>query len=296
MPNPRFCVRRTFDLGRIIGGWSRDEADGEDDLALATVIARKGRAGMLAERVQARSASRCRRPKRAAAGKIAFIGTGPGQWLAIEEASADPQAFAARLATEFAGDASVSDQIGRRAVIAYQDRAPHVLAKGLPVDLHPRAFGPGDAALSQVALIGAHLWQIERNADLRNRRLRDMAAIHIRRRWRSANRAKLVRHAAEDGDFVSRRFVDLPQMRADKGDLAECWRRPARRHADGDRPAGPWPIRGGRAVLIRGSRRGRPIDPTPDAIAGEFRRQPAAKACGSALASSIASHCPDPCR
>ena len=29
------------------------------------------------------------------------------------------------------------------------------------IDLHPRAFGPGDAAVTSVAHVGVHLWQID---------------------------------------------------------------------------------------------------------------------------------------
>ena len=41
---------------------------------------------------------------------------------------------------------------------------PHVrdaLTKGVPIDLHPRAFKPGDAAATLVAHIPVHLWQID---------------------------------------------------------------------------------------------------------------------------------------
>jgi sarcosine oxidase subunit gamma len=33
------------------------------------------------------------------------------------------------------------------------------LAKGCPVDLHPRAFEPGDTALTAIAHMGVQLWQ-----------------------------------------------------------------------------------------------------------------------------------------
>jgi methylglutamate dehydrogenase subunit D len=134
-----------------------------DDLGLATVIARKGQVTALAERVQSLFGMPLPTgPKRAAAGQVAFIGMGPGQWLAVEQGSADPQAFAAKLTKDLAGLASVSDQSDARAVIRVSGPAARqALAKGLPVDLHPRAFGPGDAALTQVALIGAHIWQVD---------------------------------------------------------------------------------------------------------------------------------------
>jgi len=34
-----------------------------------------------------------------------------------------------------------------------------VLAKGIPLDLHPRAFAPGDVALSVASHIAVQLWQ-----------------------------------------------------------------------------------------------------------------------------------------
>ena len=36
-----------------------------------------------------------------------------------------------------------------------------VLAKGLPIDLHPRAFTPGSAATSTISLMGVQLWQVD---------------------------------------------------------------------------------------------------------------------------------------
>ena len=134
-----------------------------DDLAMATVIARKGQAVPLAGRVHSLfGIALPGRPKRVIAGNVAFIGTGPSQWLAIEQASRDPQAFAAKLKRDLAGLASISDQSDARAVIRISGPAARqALAKGLPIDLHPRVFGPGDAALTQIALIGAHIWQID---------------------------------------------------------------------------------------------------------------------------------------
>jgi heterotetrameric sarcosine oxidase gamma subunit len=58
--------------------------------------------------------------------------------------------------------ASVSDQSDGRVVVRVS--GPHardMLAKGVMVDLHPRAFRPGDVAVTSVAYIGAHLWQLD---------------------------------------------------------------------------------------------------------------------------------------
>jgi sarcosine oxidase subunit gamma len=40
-------------------------------------------------------------------------------------------------------------------------RAGDVLAKGLPIDLHPRTFGPDSAATSTISLMGVQLWQVD---------------------------------------------------------------------------------------------------------------------------------------
>jgi sarcosine oxidase subunit gamma len=40
-------------------------------------------------------------------------------------------------------------------------RARDVLAKGLPVDLDPRAFPLGSAATSTISLMGVQLWQAD---------------------------------------------------------------------------------------------------------------------------------------
>jgi sarcosine oxidase subunit gamma len=163
MIHPRFAF-----AGHLTGIGSSQAGAGvtlmpRDDLALATVIARKGQAAPLAERVSALfGISLPTGPKRAAEDKVAFIGMGPGQWLAVQECSPDPQAFATRLAADLSGLASVSDQSDARAVMRVSGpKARQLFAKGLPIDLDPRAFGPGDAALSQIALIGAHVWQID---------------------------------------------------------------------------------------------------------------------------------------
>jgi sarcosine oxidase subunit gamma len=40
-------------------------------------------------------------------------------------------------------------------------RVRDVLAKGLPIDLHPRAFRTGDATTSIISHIGIQLWQVD---------------------------------------------------------------------------------------------------------------------------------------
>ena len=58
--------------------------------------------------------------------------------------------------------ASVTDQSDGYAVVRVSGpKARDVLAKGFPIDLHHRAFGPADVASTQVAYMGATLWQVD---------------------------------------------------------------------------------------------------------------------------------------
>jgi methylglutamate dehydrogenase subunit D len=128
---------------------------------LATVTARQGRRTALLE--AARSAFGIElptTPKRVEGRQIAFVWSGPDQWLACKPA-APAEGMEALLATPFAGLSAVVDQSHGRTLLRIA--GPHVrdaLAKGVPIDLHPRAFKPGDAAATLVSHIAVHLWQI----------------------------------------------------------------------------------------------------------------------------------------
>lgn len=131
-------------------------------LGLATVAARKGQADALkaavasAYGVDLPVASRF-----AQGGSVNFVGYGPGQWLAVSEKLAN-EALARDLAQQLKGLASISDQSGGRTVIRVSGpRARDVLAKGLPIDLDPRAFPLGSAATSTISLMGVQLWQTD---------------------------------------------------------------------------------------------------------------------------------------
>ena len=131
-------------------------------LGLATVAARKGQAGALTDAVAGAYGVALPDGSRVAHGKaVSFVGYGPGQWLAVSESLAN-EALARDLGQRLKGLASVSDQSGGRTVLRLSGpRAREVLAKGLPIDLHPRAFGPGSAATSTISLMGVQLWQVD---------------------------------------------------------------------------------------------------------------------------------------
>jgi sarcosine oxidase subunit gamma len=96
-------------------------------------------------------------PRRVEGRDIAFIWTGPDQWLAQ-----GPPGKEAQLAEAFSGLAFIVDQSQARALLRVTgSRARDTLAKGLAIDLHPRTFATGFAAATSVAHIAVLLWQVD---------------------------------------------------------------------------------------------------------------------------------------
>ena len=131
-------------------------------LGLATVAARKGQVAALKAAVAGAYGVELPESARVAQGSnVSFVGYGPGQWLAVSESLAD-ESLARDLAQRLKGLASISDQSGGRTVLRISGpRARDVLAKGLPIDLDPRAFPLGSAATSTISLMGVQLWQMD---------------------------------------------------------------------------------------------------------------------------------------
>ncbi len=127
-------------------------------LGLATVASRKGQnAALKAAVLQAYGVEL----PVANGSAVSFVGYGPGQWFAVSESLAN-EALARDLAQRLAGLASISDQSGGRTVLRVSGpRARDVLAKGLPIDLDPRAFPLGSAATSVIGHMGVQLWQVD---------------------------------------------------------------------------------------------------------------------------------------
>jgi sarcosine oxidase subunit gamma len=132
------------------------------NVALAAIMARRNEIDALRAQLRAAFALDLPlTPRRVAAGAIGIAWSGPAQWLATAEALSGPQLEAA-LRREFAGLAAVADQSDARIVIRIAGpRAREALAKGVPIDLHPRAFAPGDTACTVAGLIAVQLWQLD---------------------------------------------------------------------------------------------------------------------------------------
>lgn len=131
-------------------------------LRLCVVSARRGASAQVAEMVQGLTGlSLPHGPKRVTKQGLALIGTAPDQWLAVAEGDA-ASASLDTLIEALAGTATAVDQSGGKAVLRVSgSRARAVLAKGCMLDLDPRAFTPGDAATTPIALIDCVLWQLD---------------------------------------------------------------------------------------------------------------------------------------
>jgi methylglutamate dehydrogenase subunit D len=131
-------------------------------LGIASVIARKGMVDGVAKAVLAAfGVALPLTPRRVMADGIAFIWAGPERWLAVTDRESS-EALAKSLTRILPGLASIAAQGDGRAVIRFGGpRARDVLAKGFTIDLHPRAFRPGDTAVTGAAHIEVHIWQID---------------------------------------------------------------------------------------------------------------------------------------
>jgi heterotetrameric sarcosine oxidase gamma subunit len=96
-------------------------------------------------------------PRRVSRGYVTFAGVGPDQWIA-SAGGADAAGFAARVRARIGPFAAVSDQSDARLVLRLSGpRVRDVLAKGVPIDLHPKAFTPGDVACTVVGYINTQI-------------------------------------------------------------------------------------------------------------------------------------------
>ena len=92
------------------------------------------------------------------AATLTFIGSGPGQWLHWPRLRTPVSRISSVHALD--GLASVFDQSDSRVLLELSgDKVRDVLAKGVAIDLHPRAFKSGDAALTTASHLAMQLWR-----------------------------------------------------------------------------------------------------------------------------------------
>lgn len=100
-------------------------------------------------------------PRSRRACDLAFVWSGPDQWLACTH-QAPALGMEALLAQPFGAHAAVVDQSHARTLLRITGSHVRVaLCKGLAIDLHPREFRTGHAAVTAVAHVGVRFWQID---------------------------------------------------------------------------------------------------------------------------------------
>ena len=154
-------VARPGHHGRI-GGVPGVAISSRRNFELAIVMVRAGKqADLLVRSLERFGLSLPTIPRREFRGPLSFAWAGPGKWLAMLE-SACGTGFESGLREGFAGLASVTNQSDGRSIIRVGGpKARDALAKGVPLDLDPRSFRVGDTALTVVANINVHFWQID---------------------------------------------------------------------------------------------------------------------------------------
>lgn len=162
-------IRRVSPLDGIIrlGRHGADTGNGpgvrlslRHPVSIATVIARKGKLRALSTALKKHYGFEAPAPGRSASARqVSIHWCGPEQWYIVSNKHGEGELFA-ELAANLARFASVSDQSHGRIIIAMSGRnVRDLLAKGTPVDLHPREFGPGQCAVTQMAHVGVHIAQ-----------------------------------------------------------------------------------------------------------------------------------------
>lgn len=92
------------------------------------------------------------------AAAIDLLWLGPDEWLVVAAAGSEAALAAGFAAAVAPHGGTVTDVTESRTTITVAGpRAREVLAKGCPIDLHPRKFRPGDCAQSLVARVGVIL-------------------------------------------------------------------------------------------------------------------------------------------
>jgi methylglutamate dehydrogenase subunit D len=88
---------------------------------------------------------------------LALLWSAPGQFLAVGDAGATQG-----LADALRAQARLIDLTGSRVVVRLSGPSVReVLARCVPLDLHPRAMRPGHVASTVAAHIGVQIWQVD---------------------------------------------------------------------------------------------------------------------------------------
>jgi methylglutamate dehydrogenase subunit D len=132
------------------------------EIAFASVTARRDKRTALVAAVDAAfGIALPDGPRRTTKGALSFAGTAPAQWIASAE-GAEAVGLATRLRGRLGPFATVTDQSDARLVLHLTGaHVRDVLAKGVPIDLHPKVFEVGNVAVTQAAYIGVQIDRLD---------------------------------------------------------------------------------------------------------------------------------------
>jgi heterotetrameric sarcosine oxidase gamma subunit len=129
--------------------------------ALASVVTRRGWREQLGRVLRENYAADVSSGPCYAQGAVSFVGCGPDHLLAISSCLTE-ESLCEELKAKLSGIGSITEQGDGRVVLRLQGPSVRqVLAKGLPIDLHPRVFGTGSAASTSIDHMGLLIWQVE---------------------------------------------------------------------------------------------------------------------------------------
>lgn len=127
--------------------------------SLIQLSARRGQRRALVTAAEASGLDLPARPAWLRSPVATVLWAGPDQWLVR---SYEPAERLLRQLAPLEAHGTLIDQSHARAALVISGpRARDTLAKGFEIDLHPRAFRPGDVALTPAAGIATLIWQID---------------------------------------------------------------------------------------------------------------------------------------
>lgn len=130
------------------------------DLSVVAVVMREGMVEAASSLLRAQYGLSVPAPGRSATGSgLVLYWNGSDRYYALAQGRAEADLYR-ELKERLQGVASCSDQSHGRVIIAVEGSyVRRLLAKGTAVDLHPRVFGPGQCAVTQMTHVDVHLAQ-----------------------------------------------------------------------------------------------------------------------------------------
>jgi heterotetrameric sarcosine oxidase gamma subunit len=159
---PRTPLREQLSPRRIgrLDGYAGISVHERTGLSLALITARRAMRKNCIEKLRAAYDLEPPATTRIIHGRrLSLAWSGPECWLAIASGQPDLETI---LKTILGNAASVVELTDARVTLRVEGpRTRALLAKGVPIDLHPRVFTPGDTAMTQLAHIAIQLWQVD---------------------------------------------------------------------------------------------------------------------------------------